>query len=220
VITLNLISGLGADEKVFERLDLSLYKVNHIKWIRPEPKETLQHYSIRLIDQFVTTEPYIIIGLSFGGIITSEILDFIKPKPIKSIIISSVRNRHELPYLMQKGRIYPIHRLIPNRLLKIGNPFLYWYFGLKTGNQKKLLNHFLSSSDPIFVKWAINEIVNWKREKSLENVIHIHGNKDKVFPIGGTEVDHMIKNGSHLMIYTHANLVSKLLNKIIISHTA
>jgi len=220
VITLNLISGLGADKKVFERLDLSLYKVNYIKWIRPEPKETLRQYSIRLTEQFVTNEPYIIIGLSFGGIITSEILHFIKPKPITSIIISSVRNRHELPYLMRKGKTYPIHRLIPNRLLKIGNPIIYWYFGLKTENQKKLMSYFLSSSDPIFVKWAINEIANWNREKSLENIIHIHGDKDKTFPIGGTEADHIIKNGSHLMIYTHANLVSKLLNKILIPYNA
>ena len=219
MITLNLISGLGADKKVFERLDLSLYKVNYIKWIRPEPKETLRQYSIRLTEQFVTNEPYIIIGLSFGGIITSEILHFIKPKPITSIIISSVRNRHELPYLMRKGKTYPIHRLIPNRLLKIGNPIIYWYFGLKTENQKKLMSYFLSSSDPIFVKWAINEIANWEREKSLENVIHIHGNKDKVYPIGKTKADHIIKNGSHLMIYTHANLVSKLLNEILIPHT-
>jgi len=82
------------------------------------------------------------------------------------------------------------------------------------------MNHFLSSSDPIFVKWAINEIANWNREKSLENVIHIHGDKDKTFPIGGTEADHIIKNGSHLMIYTHANLVSKLLNKILIPYNA
>ncbi len=220
MITLNLISGLGADKKVFERLDLSLYKVNYIKWIRPEPKETLRQYSIRLTEQFVTNEPYIIIGLSFGGIITSEILHFIKPKPITSIIISSVRNRHELPYLMRKGKTYPIHRLIPNRLLKIGNPIIYWYFGLKTENQKKLMSYFLSSSDPIFVKWAINEIANWNREKSLENIIHIHGDKDKTFPIGGTEADHIIKNGSHLMIYTHANLVSKLLNKILIPYNA
>ena len=92
MITLNLISGLGADEKVFARLNLDSFNVNQIKWIRPEPKETLHHYAVRLSEQFITKEPYAITGLPFGGILTNEMTSFIEPKPIKSILISSVRN--------------------------------------------------------------------------------------------------------------------------------
>jgi hypothetical protein len=210
-MVLNLISGLGADEKVFARLDLAEFEVNHVKWISHEPNETLQHYAQRLSKQVVTKEPYAIAGLSFGGILTNEITAFIEPKPVKSFLISSVRNWHQLSDIMQKGRKYPIHKLLPTPLLKIGNPFTYWYFGLKTENQKNLLKQLLSNSDPVFVKWAINEIVNWDREQSLENVIQMHGDKDLVFPIQNNTPDHVIKGGSHFMVYTHANLVSEIL---------
>ena len=41
------ISGLGADKRVFEYLTLD-YQFIPIDWIKPEDKETIEEYSLRL----------------------------------------------------------------------------------------------------------------------------------------------------------------------------
>ena len=210
---LNLISGLGANEKVFARLNLQGFDVNHVKWISPKKNESLTHYAARLSKQIVVSENYAIAGLSFGGIMASEITELIQQKPKKTILISSVKTWHELSYIMKKGRQYPLHKLIQKPMLDIGNPLVYWYFGLKTENQKKLLHQFLSESDPDYIKWAINEIVNRQRETPIDNLVQIHGNKDNVFPIKNITPNHTIKGASHFMVYTHAHLVSKILKE-------
>ena len=69
---LYIFSGLGADERVFQRLDFSDFSTTFVKWIIPQDNETIEHYTTRLLDQITTTKP-ILIGLSFGGIIAVEV---------------------------------------------------------------------------------------------------------------------------------------------------
>lgn len=213
-MVLNLIPGLGANHKIFENIDFSNHQINHIKWIDNEPNETLEHYAQRLAGQLITGKPYAILGVSFGGILTTEILKFIEPKPEKAILISSVRSRKELPGYMNTCRFLPIHKLIPEALLTKGNPMIYKYFGLRTGKQKELLNEIIADSKPSFIKWAMNEIVYWKQDQPLENFTHIHGDKDIVFPISNCKPDIVIPNSSHFMVYTHGKKLSEILLKL------
>ena len=90
------ISGIGADERAFRLISLPGYEIRNVSWLEPLKNENLKSYSIRLSSQ-ITTEDPIIIGLSFGGIIAQEIALHIKTK--KVIIISSLKNRKELPSL-------------------------------------------------------------------------------------------------------------------------
>lgn len=46
-----LISGLGADRRVFEFLDLREYKLNFIEWIQPLRNESIESYARQLLDQ-------------------------------------------------------------------------------------------------------------------------------------------------------------------------
>ena len=70
---LYIFSGLGADERVFQRIDFSGFSTTFIKWIVPQDKETIENYATRLLDQITTTKPTLI-GLSFGGLIAVEIV--------------------------------------------------------------------------------------------------------------------------------------------------
>jgi hypothetical protein len=45
-----LLSGLGADKRVFEFLDLSDFKVNHVDWVEPMDKESIESYAQRLLN--------------------------------------------------------------------------------------------------------------------------------------------------------------------------
>ena len=64
---LYLLSGLGADKRVFDCLDLSGFKLNHIVWIDPLDNETIEDYAQRLLLQIPASRPTLM-GVSFGGI--------------------------------------------------------------------------------------------------------------------------------------------------------
>ena len=63
--------------------------------------------------------------------------------------------------------------------------------------------------------WAIDRLVKWSRNFQEQNVIHIHGKKDSVFPIKNIK-DPVIKiDGDHAIVLTHSDWFSKNLPKII-----
>ncbi len=92
---LYILSGLGADEQVFQRLDFSGFATTFIKWKTPHENESIEQYAKRLLDQITTIKPTII-GLSFGGIIAIEIAKQIETE--KVILISSAKTKFEIPF--------------------------------------------------------------------------------------------------------------------------
>lgn len=123
-----LIGGLGADERVFNYLELDV-ETTVIKWIEPKPKEELKSYAIRLIEQINQKDEFGILGVSFGGIIAIEISKLIKPK--KLILISSVETSRQLPQTHISLGKTQILNLIPNQLIKPPKPLLSFLFGAK-----------------------------------------------------------------------------------------
>ncbi|MBK9635435.1 MAG: hypothetical protein IPO64_13325 [Bacteroidetes bacterium] len=101
-MTLYLIGGLGADERVFKYLNINV-KTQIINWILQEPNEELKSYAKRLTEQINKNEEFAILGVSFGGIIAIEMAKFIRPK--KLILISSVESSNQLPkHLITMGK--------------------------------------------------------------------------------------------------------------------
>lgn len=91
-----LISGLGADERVYQYFKFERYILVHIKWISLNSESTLKNYVHEISKQITDLEP-IIIGISFGGIVAQE-LGSIFPNS-KIIIINSIYNKSELRFL-------------------------------------------------------------------------------------------------------------------------
>ena len=100
---LYIFSGLGADERVFQRLDFPGFSTTFIKWIVPQDKETIENYATRLLDQITTTNPTLI-GLSFGGLIAVEVakqIDLFQAQPpqikerIECLIEKQIIKRNE-----------------------------------------------------------------------------------------------------------------------------
>ena len=111
-----LISGLGADERVFQNLDFGRLKPTFIKWIEPIKNETNEEYALRLSEQFDTNKP-IILGVSFGGMIAIEIAKQIDYQQV--ILISSAKTKAEIPIIYRiLGRL-KLHKLVPIRLLVV-----------------------------------------------------------------------------------------------------
>ena len=203
-----IFSGLGVDKRVFENIDFSNFNVEFIDWIEPLKNESLKNYAKRISTK-ITAENPIIIGLSFGGILTVEISKILKTK--KVILIASAKNKNELPKLYRIAGKLKINKLIPNSILKKQSFITNWMFGIENENDKKLLKNILRETDSNFLIWAINEIVNWKNEENPENYVHIHGNKDRIIPIKNVKTDFVIENGGHFMTVNKAKEIEKIL---------
>ena len=89
-----MLSGLGADKRVFDFLDLSDYSIYHITWIIPLPRESMAEYAFRLLPQITSDNP-VLIGVSFGGMIALEIAKLISVE--KVILISSATSPNAIP---------------------------------------------------------------------------------------------------------------------------
>jgi len=207
------VSGLGADERVFQKLRFEGYRPIHIKWIEPEAKESISDYTKRLATQIKAERP-ILIGLSFGGIIAVEIAKNVATE--KVILISSTKNQQEVPFYFQIFRWLPIYLLIPARfLLWVGQIFAAWFFSLESIDERKLLKAILFDTDARFMKWAMHQVVTWKNELIPENIYHIHGESDRIFPYRFVREDFNVKKGGHFMIMNQAEYISNLIQKII-----
>lgn len=203
-----IFSGLGVDRRVFENINFENLDIEFVDWITPLDKESLEDYAIRISKKIISPNP-IIIGLSFGGILATEISKFLKVK--KLILIASAKTKYELPFLYRLAGNLRLNKLLPNRVLKHQNCISNWFFGIKTESEKQLLKSILKDTSSEFLSWAIHEIVNWKNEKFPENVIHIHGSKDRIIPIKNVKIDFRIENGGHFMTVNRALEIQKLI---------
>ena len=78
---------------------------------------------------------------------------------------------------------------------------------------KEILNDILEGTDLKFAKWAVNELVNWDNQNQVDNVIRIHGTKDKLIPWRGSGKVELIEDGEHFMIVDRAGEISKIINE-------
>jgi pimeloyl-ACP methyl ester carboxylesterase len=213
-LTAYFISGLGADEKIFNNIVLpDSISVKHVHWIEPLPKETFQHYCSRLLVQIDQTEEFVLIGLSFGGMVAIELSKSVRPRKI--IIISTVATHHEFPLQFRLAKALHLTSIIPPAVLKIPNPLSNWFFSVKTKEEKELLRYFLKNVTPSYMRWSMNAVLNWKNGRRPGNLVHIHGNDDRIFPVGRTHADYIIRDTGHFMVYDQAEKISKLLTLLI-----
>lgn len=207
------ISGLGADKKAFQNIRLSPdYEPVFLDWIAPEKNESLAHYSSRFSELIKNNEDFVLIGLSFGGMIASEIARI--KKPLKTIIISSLATADELPWYFRKAGSLGLQKALPISLLKAAT-FLNRVVGAGTPEDKAVVYHYVKNADPAFVRWSLNAIISWKRSERLPGIVHLHGEKDHLLPLRYTNPDFVIKKGGHLMVLNKANEVNKILNQLL-----
>ncbi len=205
---LYLFSGLGADRRIFQRLDLSGCKVHYIEWNIPQQGETIGHYASRLLNQITTPKP-ILIGLSFGGIMAIEVAKLIETE--KVILISSIKSGNEVPFYYRWMACSGMHKRLPPGFLKNTNFFTNWLFGTVTPFDRKLLKEILSDTNPVFFKWAIDQIIRWKNKTLPKNLIHIHGTGDRILPVRFSGYDILVKNGGHFMTLNKSDEINRIL---------
>jgi len=211
------LSGLGADRTVFQFLDYSTYKPIFLDWIPPKKNESLPNYALRLKEKFIPDNA-IVIGLSFGGMLATEIAK--KFPSSKAILISSSKTKSEFPPIYKTGKYLPVHHWSPYALQKWFMLQIKPMFGISSEKTRKVYEEVIRSSNPLFNRWAVDAILNWKNVEVPQNLVHIHGTQDKILPYKYVQCDYTINGGGHLMIMEQADVLSELIKNIITNQPA
>lgn len=210
------VSGLGANQNAFKYLKFDVeHEVIYLPWLQPESHETLEHYAQRMAENIQTDEDFILMGLSFGGLVVQEMNRFLDPK--LNVLISTVKSRSELPSFMRLSATTRAHKLIPPSFLSSDKGLSYAFFRKLYSSKMPDLQEFFDYRDPEYLTWSIDQIVNWKNHVDLKPFVHIHGDKDIVFPISNIQDAVKIEGGNHLMVLHKARKISELINERILS---
>jgi len=206
------ISGLGADRRAFRKLIFPPgFELVYLDWIPAQQNESLISYAGRLSQKIDTGSPFYLIGLSFGGMLATEITK--KLNPVHTFLISSTPVSVELPWYYKAAGRLRLQKLVPLQLLKTGNRIGLKFLGAKTKDELLLLKQLVTDSDPHFIKWALTCILNWRNTVRPVNLTHIHGTKDNILPIRYHMPDITIKNGNHFMVYANATEITDIILK-------
>ena len=107
------------------------------------------------------------------------------------------------------------HKLLPTSLVNNIELLSKYAFGETVTKRLHLYEQYLSIRDTYYLNWSIDNIVNWRQEQPPKNLIHIHGDKDPVFPIHNIKNCIIVKNGTHSMIIHRANWFNEHLPTLI-----
>lgn len=213
-IPVYMMPGMAAAPTIFEyiRLPEDTFEVFWLQWKIPEVNETLVHYAQRMCEEIKHDNP-VLIGVSFGGILVQEIAKLIKVR--KVIIISSVKSREELPYRMRLAGKTHLHKLLPTQLVSNVETLTKYAFGEPVVKRLELYERYLSVRDKYYLDWSINQVVNWEQQEPDPGVIHIHGDRDPVFPAYRIKECIWVKGGTHIMIINRFKWFNEHLPRLI-----
>lgn len=207
--------GMAASSSIFNRLQLddSHFELHRLDWFLPEKGMTLSKYAFAMCKNVLHENP-VLLGVSFGGLLVQEMAKHITTK--KVIAVSCVKSNKELPKRMLFAKYTKVHKLLPTGLVNNVELLAKYAFGETVTKRLDLYEQYLALRDKHYIDWAIDNIVNWKQTTPPERLIHIHGEKDAVFPIGNIKECIMVKNGTHTMIIHRAKWFNEHLPQLIL----
>ncbi len=215
--TIYLIPGVGANDKIFQNLDLHGYEIVHLKWPKHKKDESLTTYVKKLLPQIKKDTQPILIGMSFGGIVAVELAKLINP--YKTIIISSIKSHKERPLKLMFLNSVKFHRLISGRLVVRFRFWMQLLLGRLSRPDFELIEDMLRTINVEFNEWAVDQVIHWRNDDIPENLVHIHGDDDKIFPAFYVHDYHRIKGGTHFMVVNRAKEISKIIRREIRNNT-
>ncbi len=207
------VPGMAAGSEIFKNIKFpENYEIHILEWLIPEKNESLSAYAKRMALR-VEEKNAILIGVSFGGVVVQEMNDFLKVK--KLIIISSVKIQSELPRRMKIASLTKAYKLIPTGLMLSADDLTKFSIGPKSKKRLSLYQEYLHVRDKQYLDWALEKMITWDQKVQIENIVHIHGDKDAVFPIKYIEDCEVIKDGTHIMLLNKGREISKKIISIL-----
>ncbi len=214
--TIYLLPGVGANMHLYDSLkvDSALFNIKHIVYPLPSKKDNMASFAQKLLSQINTTENFVLIGTSLGGMLAAELGEISKPQKI--IIISSAKNRSELPFRYRFQKAIPVHLLVPSFVYKISSRLLQPIVEPDRKRFKATFVQMLKDKKPKQLKRTVGMIMEWNRTQNTTEIIQIHGTNDHTLPFKNIKnASFIVQNGSHMMTLTRFEEIQKILDLIL-----
>ncbi len=207
--------GMAANPSIFKHIHLptDIFESHLLEWFVPSKNMSLVDYA-REMNTLIVHENPVLIGVSFGGMLVQEMAKLIAVR--KTIIISSVKDASELPRRMHFAKHTKIHKILPTGLVNNVELLAKYAFGETVTKRLALYEEYLSLRDKRYIDWSIDQMVNWQQSERPDNLVHIHGENDPVFPIRNIKDCILVKKGTHTMIIHRAKWFNEHLPTIIL----
>ncbi len=191
--------GLAASSKIFEFIELPKqdFEMHYLEWFVPERGMTFDSYA-RKMTSFIQHKRVALVGVSFGGMLVQEMAKYIAVE--KVIIISSIKQKSEMPKRLLFAKYTKAHRLLPTGLVNNVELLAKYAFGETVTKRLSLYEQYLAIRDKYYLDWSIDQIVHWNQKTYRPGLVHIHGDRDAVFPVASINDYIPITGGTHTMI--------------------
>lgn len=208
--TIYAIPGLGTNKELYRNISVPNYELKVLDWPQPEKNFSLKKYADKFIDQIDQSKPVNLLGVSFGGMLCSEIAEVI---PVNKVfLVSSCKNSSEFPALLKMLRFFPAYRLIPDSVIRSIAKTKRKFIGFEKSFEPVFIE-MIGQMPPQYFSCCINYIITWDRKHNNAQVIQIHGTSDKLLKHYHLKNFHEIKNGTHGMVVSNASEINQILNK-------
>lgn len=211
-IPIVMLSGMAADERLFEPQLTRFPDLRVQPWIKPLYGESIQHYAARLTRLADPGRPCLVGGASFGGIVALEMAAHLRT--LGCILIGSVRSPAELPW--QWRVLWPLAIPGPDRLgLLTGLIARSGGRVLPAGTVRRLRR--LSMPEAAFIRWAMCAVTRWRPRPATRRirVFQIHGAADRTLPVSLTRPDVVVPAGGHALTLFSPEAVNAFLAAVI-----
>lgn len=210
--TTYFIGGIASDERLFKFQMVAVENAVYLPFPKHSKNDTMETYAQKFIPLIDTSKPFNIVANSMGGIMTMELIKHVHPE--KVVLISSVKSRKEMPFILKQMKFTNMHKLLPGKgfigAIQFGS--LFKREVLKEPAMRNLAVSMAKNNKPSFLYWCVNAIVKWNGKDDYRNdIIHIHGTNDEMFPYRNIKNAITVKGGSHTMILNKHKEVTKLL---------
>jgi Predicted hydrolases or acyltransferases (alpha/beta hydrolase superfamily) len=209
------ISGMAADSRVFRYIQLPEgFEAVFLDWITPGEGESLASYALRLAQRIDTSQPFVVVGLSFGGMLATEIAKHYTPAA--TCLISSIPVSSHLPRYFRTAARLNLHKIVPVSFIKTSAAAKRFFTDEKP-EDKKLLWQIIRDSDTRFIRWSMQAVLSWQNETVPQPIWHIHGDRDDILPVKYTRPTHTVSKAGHLMVMSQPEPVNDWLRNVLLS---
>ena len=207
------LPGMCVNCRVFDKITLPEgYEKTYIEWLPPS-EAPFEEYVRQMAAPIDTSEPFILVGYSMGGVIMQEMNRFLQPR--KNILISSIKQKEEIPSLFHLAKRTRINKNIPQQMYQVNSRVTHWFAQLMLSMTEEEIEQCLAYTSADYLKWAIYHITEWEPKGDCPNLYHIHGTDDLIFPFKQVQNPFAVEEGNHMMILRKAEEISRIIAQIL-----
>jgi len=216
-----MIPGMGTDHRLFAAQKEVVPDLEVLRLGKPLAGESLADYAARLAGAVPTQQPYLLGGVSMGGMLALELAGKLTPGPRAVVLIASCRHPGAIPAsTFRMGRVICT---MPDLFIRLMRDYLPPPFAHRLGpvppEIRDVARAMYRETSVAFFRWAGMAIMRWPGVADPGvPVEHLHGDQDQLIRSSHVQPTQWLEGAGHLPTFTHPQAVNTFLLEALARH--